>query len=139
MLYLDTSFLLPAFVNEPQTDEVLEWLAQQSAGHLHISPWVRVEFLSVLGQKLRRGEMRHSHVRDALAMLDVWLQQDGVMLAIEMADFENAAAMLATFETNLRSADALHLAICARHDLALKTYDRDLAKIARKYGIASSR
>lgn len=54
---------------------------------------------------------------------------------LEAADFERAAGWVERFETGLRAADALHLAICARRSATLCTADATLARAAAAFGV----
>jgi predicted nucleic acid-binding protein len=50
-------------------------------------------------------------------------------------DFRAAARFADQSELNLRSGDALHLAICANHGALLCTLDRRLAESAPRVGV----
>ncbi len=138
-IYLDTNIALSLFLAEAQSEESITWLEQQDTGALWISGWVQMEYLDVLGRKIRRGDITRRDAVTARESFLLWQNLIAGLVRIQSDVFPIASAMLETFDGGLTAPDALHLAICARHDLALKTYDRDLAKIARKYGIASSR
>lgn len=47
--YLDTSLLVPFYVQEAQTVEAQNWLAGLGGNRLAVSPWGITEFASVLG------------------------------------------------------------------------------------------
>jgi uncharacterized protein len=57
MLYLNTSLLVAALTNEPDTERMQGWLGQQAEGDLAISDSVATEFSSALSIKLRAGHI----------------------------------------------------------------------------------
>jgi uncharacterized protein len=67
MLYLDTSLLVAALTNEPETGRMQTWLGQQPLEDLAISDWVATEFSSALSIKLRSGQIGADDRAEALA------------------------------------------------------------------------
>jgi predicted nucleic acid-binding protein len=57
MVYLDTSVIVAALLNEAATSRIQDWLAAQEAGSTAISDWVVTEFSSALAVKLRTGQI----------------------------------------------------------------------------------
>jgi predicted nucleic acid-binding protein len=74
MLYLDTSLLVAALVNETETQRMQSWLGEQDVDELAISVWVATEFSSALSVKLRTGPIGVAHRADALALFNPSVQ-----------------------------------------------------------------
>ncbi|MDO9588458.1 MAG: PIN domain-containing protein, partial [Brevundimonas sp.] len=54
----------------------------------------------------------------------------------ESRDIRAAERLVRAFELKLRAPDAIHLAVCLRHDFRLATLDKKLAFAARAFGVA---
>jgi len=65
--YLDTSLLVPFYVQETRTGEAQNWLAGLGSSPLAVSPWGITEFASALGLKSRRGELTQADLAKAEA------------------------------------------------------------------------
>jgi uncharacterized protein len=100
MIYLDTSVVISALTAEPTTERVQDWLEQNIAQHLCISPWVVTEVHSALSLKIRSGRLT-LNTRDA-ALHEFGLMRGQVTICdVEQAHFAAAAdngAALATLD-----------------------------------------
>lgn len=133
--YLDTSLLVAALTNEPETKRMQKWLAEQPTGDLAISEWVVTEFSAALSVKLRTGQINAQHRAGALALF-ARLQTDSLgMLPTSNATFRAAAHYADQYALGLRAGDALHLAICASQGATLCTLDRRLSEAGPALGI----
>ncbi len=65
MLYCDTSFLAPLFLEESASPRIEAFVRALPAGNLGISHWTRVEFSSLLAREVRMGGLSAA---DALAV-----------------------------------------------------------------------
>ena len=54
MVYVDTSVLVPLFLNEPHSKATAEWYSREK-GELVAAVWCVTEFASALGIKQRTG------------------------------------------------------------------------------------
>jgi uncharacterized protein len=135
MLYLDTSLLVSALINEEETEAVQEWLAQRNARELTISDWVMTEFSSALSIKLQTGQLATEHRAAALATLTRLAAETFRVLAVERPSFRAAARLADQHALNLRAGDALHLAVCADHGAMLCTLDRRLGEAGPLVGV----
>ena len=137
MQYLDTSALVAALTNEPRTAEVQAWLADQPTGELVISDWVVTEFSGAMSIKLRTGALEASHRADALAMFTSLCESSLIVLPVERDDFRTAAHLANQFEADLRSGDALHLAVASNHGLRIQSLDQGLVADAERMGVSA--
>jgi predicted nucleic acid-binding protein len=135
MLYLDTSLLVTALTNEPETGRIQVWLGSQEPNTLAISNWVVTEFSSALSIKLRTGQLDAVHKADALAVFARLSAESVTILPISGLHFRTAARFLDQHALGLRAGDALHLAVCADHGAALCTLDRRLSEAGSVLGV----
>ncbi|UCH25504.1 MAG: type II toxin-antitoxin system VapC family toxin [Trueperaceae bacterium] len=111
---------------------------EKHTGQLVISDWVRVEMTSALGIQLRRNDISRALANELLTNFSHhcsgrFYQQ----IAVTTIHFSEAERLLRPLNRNLRSADALHLAVAKLENLALVTADGALANIAREEGVAT--
>jgi uncharacterized protein len=135
MLYVDTSVIVSALTNEPDTALSQIWLAGQETSELTIGDWTTAEFASALSIKLRTGALGADHRAAALSTFTRLCAESLRTLPVERKDFRAAARFADQSELNLRAGDALHLAICANHGASLCTLDRRLAEAAPRLGV----
>ncbi|MFN7127959.1 MAG: type II toxin-antitoxin system VapC family toxin [Brevundimonas sp.] len=130
-LYLDTSVLVSAFVQ----DEHSEWAAALLIRRTDVvvSRWAEAEFSSALGLRVRSGAMKAEKRDQIEAEFDGWrVGRDECRL--DDLDFVTCRALLRD-GTRLRTPDALHLAVVLRHGFDLATLDKELAAAAKLKGV----
>jgi uncharacterized protein len=138
MLYLDTSLLVAALTNEPETGHMQSWLGEQPAGDLAISDWVATEFSSALSIKLRTGQIGVGERAGALAMFARLAIDSFTVVPVSRDQFRMAARFTDQYALGLRAGDALHLAICADQGMTLCTLDRRLCDAGSALGITTT-
>ena len=138
MLYLDTSLLVAALTNEPETARMQGWLAWQPGGHLAISDWVTTEFSFALSVKLRTRQIEPAHRADALAVFNRLATESFTVVPVSRLEFRTAARFVEQHALGLRAGDALHLAICADHGATLCTLDRRLSEAGPPLGVKTA-
>src|SRR3990172_4602859 len=111
MIYLDTSFLTPLFREEATSTKVANYLSQQAAGTLAVSKWASVEFASLTSRDVRMGALTAGQGRRLIAEFNSMIATSLVVLIPSANDFDLAQEYIANFATQLRSPDALHLAV----------------------------
>lgn len=135
MNYLDTSLLVAALTHEPRTDTIQQWLAAQPPEELAISDWVITEFSGALSLKLRTGQLNTQHRAGALAEFTSLAEASLTVLPVSRLDFHTAPRFADQHATNLRSGDALHLAVAANHGAKLHSLDKQLVAAAEALGV----
>lgn len=135
MHYADTCLLISLHLPDPGTPGALAWLEAASRDPIMTSHWTLAEFASALGIIARRGEIDAATHGATLAQFRRFVADRLIVEAPEASDFERAAGWLERFETGLRAADALHLAICARRSATLCTADDTFARAADAFAI----
>jgi uncharacterized protein len=136
MLYLDTSLLVSALVPEPHSTSVEEWLARQDPLELAISDWVVTEFSSALSMKVRTRAIDGESQRRILDQFSVVVTKTLRVFPVSQTSFRTAADFCDRSLLNLRSSDALHIAVCAEHGAAVCTLDRTMADAAQAFAVS---
>ena len=111
MIYVDTSVLVPLFLNEPHSAVALAWYAREK-GELVAAAWCVPEFASAIGIKLRTGAIDAQQAQNAWMRFERMAASDLRLLPVEPAHFRRAAELVLDAASALRAGDALHLA-CA--------------------------
>ncbi|MEY4267674.1 MAG: putative nucleic acid-binding protein contains domain [Pseudomonadota bacterium] len=135
MVYVDTSVLVPLFLNEPHSVAVANWYAREK-GELAAAAWCVTEFASALGIKQRTGAVDAQQAQDAWARFERLVAADLRLIPVAPADFHRAAQLVLDASSALRAGDALHLACAeaagARH---MATLDDVLSRNAQRLKI----
>ncbi len=140
MIYLDTSFLTPLFRTEPLSEQVESFLAVQPPGTLAISHWTRVEFASVIARDVRMKSINETTAHNLIKEFDALADESLHMLIPAAEDFDLARNFVATFATQLRGPDALHIAIAHNNDVKeILTLDDGLIFAATQLNLMARR
>jgi predicted nucleic acid-binding protein len=135
MVYVDTSILVPLFLNEPYSLAVADWYAHEKS-ELVAAAWCVPEFASALGIKQRTGAIDLQQAQGAWTRFERMVAADLRLLLVEPADFHRAAELVLDAASALRAGDALHLACAeaagAKH---MATLDDVLSRNARRLKI----
>jgi hypothetical protein len=135
MIYLDTSALIAALAGEKDGPRVRAWFGRQDVGSLFVSRWSDTEISSALSKKVRVETLSIDQQRDALIEWHLMRDESLCTLNVQSSHFETAAKFADRHDLNIRSGDALHLAIAAAHGHRLLTLDRRMAEAAPILGI----
>jgi predicted nucleic acid-binding protein len=135
MVYVDTSVLVPLFLNEPSSVAVASWYERETS-ELVAAAWCVPEFASALGIKQRTGAIDEQQAQGAWRRFERMAAADLRLLPVEPAHFHRAAELVLDAASALRAGDALHLACAeaagARH---MATLDDVLSRNALRLGI----
>jgi predicted nucleic acid-binding protein len=135
VVYFDTSFIAPNYLNEVSSEAVASFL-DVPPGQFAISDWTLAEFASLLARLVRTQSLPRQEALDTMRLFE----QDArdAMLVIEpvRADFTLARELLLREPgVGLRTPDALHLAIAGNRKLMLHTLDSGLLNAAKVHGV----
>lgn len=135
MVYVDTTVLVPLFLNEPHSVAVADWYAREK-GELVTAAWCVPEFASALGIKQRTGAIDEQQARGAWGRFERMVAADLRLLSVAPASFYRAAELVLDPASALRAGDALHLA-CAEAASAryIATLDDVLSRNAQRLKI----
>lgn len=135
MVYVDTSVLVPLFLNEPQSVNAAAWYSREKS-ELIAAAWCIPEFASALGIKQRTGAIDAQQAHGAWTRFERMVAADLRLLTVEPAHFHRAAELVLDAFSALRAGDALHLACAeaagAKH---MATLDDVLARNAQRLKI----
>ena len=140
MIYLDTSFLVPLFINEAASDRVEKHVRNLAAGSLCVSHWTRLEFAGVVARDVRTGMLDKAAAGRVVERFEVYLAASFDVLAPRIEDYELACRYVLQFPAALRGGDALHLAIAANAKVkSLLTLDQGMLKAGKMLKLPVSR
>jgi hypothetical protein len=111
MVYVDTSVLVPLFLNEPYSVAAADWYTRERS-ELVAAAWCIPEFASALGIKQRTGAIDAQQAQGAWTRFERMVAADLRLLSVEPTHFHRAAELVLDASSALRAGDALHLA-CA--------------------------
>ena len=130
MFYIDTSVIVAYYYPEPLSEKAEAFL--MSHARPAISTLTEVEMFSALSRKIREGGLSR---KDAGRIVAKFLSHaDGhyyTRLFVEPHHYRLARDWIGLFQTNLKTLDALHLAVAHAEGLTVVTADQELAESAR--------
>lgn len=133
-LYLDTSVVVPLFVEEGASLVTQRWI-EDRAEDVFIADLVVTEFHSVMSRLVRMGILSHDRAETNRTNFDLWRDVVAQPLENLPIDIRVAGTFVRVPQPKLLTADATHLATCRRLDLTLATYDIDLQSIATRESV----
>lgn len=135
MRYIDTSVLV-AYLTREANSVAAEAFMLSRGTPLVISTWTEVEFFSALGKKLRTKQLTKSLVGSIVNQYRQSISPHVHLIPVTDVDHKRAAMLLDGWQTSLRAADSLHLAISSAYGATTYTLDRGMALAGATLGIA---
>jgi uncharacterized protein len=132
--YLDTSLLVAFFTDDALNARAEGFLAGASSP-LIVSDFAAAEFASAVARFVRMREMARNVALKLFADFDTWVVRAAQRAETSAADVTAATALLRRLDLNLRTPDALHLAITQRVGAELATLDARMAAAAQAIGL----
>lgn len=122
MIYLDASLVVSAITKEVHTLASLAWIRRQPFDGLCISEWVSTEVASALSLKVRSNRMPTDQQIIAWAGYRRMIEDGLQILPVKAGHFPSANEMIWNCP-DLRSGDALHLAVAKDFGVTVCTLD----------------
>ena len=133
-LYLDASVLVALFVIDPASARAEACLAGHPA--IIISDFGAAEFSSAVARRVRMHDLTGNEAHRAFGDFDDWVERSASRQNVTTGDIASAERTLRRLDLNLRTPDALHIAVMQRIEATLVTFDRGMAAAARALGMA---
>lgn len=131
-LYLDTSVLVPLFIDQEAHTNRTETLLADAA--IAVSDFAAAEFASAIARIVRIGALVADDAQTIFSNFDRWRTKIEPLLTSN-ADVQRAEAYLRRMIPGLRTPGALNLAIAEGAGLTVATFDAGMARAARVLGI----
>jgi predicted nucleic acid-binding protein len=129
-VYIDTSVLVAYYCPEPLSEKAEAFLT----AHIQpaISALTELELFSAISRKVRGKGMDRKDAGRVTARFVAHLDNHYyTFLSVEAHHFRLARDWIGMFKLNLRSLDALHLAVASSEGLTIVTTDQRLFKSAK--------
>jgi uncharacterized protein len=132
-LYLDASVLVALLTNDPLTPRAVSFMRAERRVAI-VSDFAAAEFASAIARRVRMGEFTSEEGLMGFSIFDAWAARATRREHTKAADVAAAEAFLRRLDLNLRTADALNIAIAQRLGAALVTFDERMATSAHSLG-----
>ena len=133
--YLDACVIAALLFDEPTSDRVIRKVRSWRSGVI-VSDFTSAEVSAAVSKRVRMKLDDLEAGTTRLAAVDRFRASLPVVVSTEARDVRAAERLVRAFELKLRAPDAIHLALCLRHDFQLATLDTNLAFAARALGAA---
>ena len=132
-VYLDASVLVALFTRDHLSARADAYL-RSNLPVLIVSNFAAAEFSSALARRVQTAEMTPDDTRSAFSNFDAWTTRSTRQVELVAADVAAAQAFLRRLDLNLRTPDALNIAITLRVGAELATFDGKIAASAHALG-----
>ena len=133
-VYLDASVLVSLFIRDEMTEQARSALRTHD-GRVTVSDWTLAEAASAISRAVRTRVLDRDAGRRAMAAIDLWISRAAHRIEVLPADIREAELVIRSFETALKTPDALHIVVARRSDLALLSFDSALNREAAALGV----
>lgn len=132
--YLDASVLLPLAIEEAAS-AAAQAFVETHEGQLLVSEFAAAEAASGVSRLVRMGALDARDAVAALEDLDAWRLTTTELVELTPGDLRLAHLIVRRFETKLRAADAVHVAVAKRLGARLVSGDVGLRAGAELVGV----
>ena len=133
-VYADASVLVALFIPDPFAARARQFV-EQARPTILVSDLAGAEFASAIARRVRMREVAPGQAQAAFGAFDAWTPFRGARLETTTTDIAAAERFLRRLDLNLRTPDALNIAIAQRSGAALATFDGRMADAARALGL----
>ena len=133
-VYLDANVLVAFFTVDVFSARAIAFLQSQTPALL-TSDFTAAEFASAVGRRVRMGDLTCDQALLAFGNFDIWVSRVVTRIEATGADIRAAERMLRRLDLNLRTPDAINIAIAQRVGAELATFDTRMADNARVLGL----
>lgn len=134
MHYIDTSVLVAYYFPEPLSERVESFLT--TCSQPAISRLTEVEICSALARRIRLGELAKIDADRLTAAFLLHIEESMyTLLSLTDDHYRLAREWMASWNTTLKTLDALHLALAASGGLTMVTADQQLARSAEALAV----
>jgi predicted nucleic acid-binding protein len=139
-VYLDANVLVALFFPDDQFSSRADTLLRTNPATTIVSDFAAAEFASVVARHVRIGFTTAATARNVFNDFDHWTGTATHREHTTSEDVATAESFLRRLDLNLRTPDALHLALSQRLRAEFATFDKVLAAGARalKISLASA-
>ena len=134
-VYVDASFLVALFVNQRPLSARASTFLEDALPELVVSDFAAAEFASAIARLVRMRSLTTRQAAGMFADFDAWTSRVAARAETTPADISAAAANLRRMTLNLRTPDAINIAIAQRVQATLATFDISMAKSAASLGL----
>ena len=134
-VYLDASVLTALVVYEEATKRV-ETAFLSSESEFIVSDFTAAEVASAISRRVRTGLSRAEEGERYLEALDGWVETNATPFVTRSEDVAEAAKLVRRFDLQVKTPDALHLAMTRRARATLWTLDRGMVRVAETLGLS---
>jgi predicted nucleic acid-binding protein len=100
-----------------------------------VSDFAIAEFSSGVARRVRMRELTDRDANGVFMNVDAWLSSAVRRVDTTSSDIRSAQHLVRRLDLELRTPDAIHIAIAQRYQAHLLTFDRRQAKAARAVGL----
>ncbi len=133
-VYLDASVLVALFTVDRFTDRAKSFMTAHNPV-LVVSNFAAAEFASAISRRVRTKDLTADEAYLAFSSFDSWLARATDSVDTTKSDIAAAAAALRRLDLNLRTPDAINIAVADRLGATLATFDDRMATAARVLGV----
>ncbi|MCC7268410.1 MAG: type II toxin-antitoxin system VapC family toxin [Caulobacteraceae bacterium] len=134
-VYFDASVIVSLFVASDRfTRRAGDLLASRSDLPV-VSDLAVAEFVSAISRLTRVGTIDRSAALHLFDRFDAWRAERTTSAEVSAADIQAADRHMRRLDLNLRTTDAIHIAIAARLGSLLVTFDIRMAESAKALGV----
>lgn len=133
-VYLDASVLVALFT-EDRFSRRADVFLRRAESILIVSDFAAAEFASAIARQVRTRDIARRDARIAFSAFDTWIARVAQRVEIGPPDVTAAEAFLRRLDLNLRTPDAVNIAVAQRIGAALFTFDTVMIKCARALGV----